>query len=63
MNLFDIKFNNDKDLHCPTSVGDCIEWMMKYNKDARWDIISRAMNILQKGPSVVSDEHIQDKIQ
>lgn len=59
MNLFDIKFKNDM----PTdTVSESIEWMFNNCRDARWDIVARAIDILKNGKLKIADEHIQDKV-
>lgn len=30
-------------------VGNSIDWLLKYSRDARWDIVSRAMSVLEAG--------------
>jgi hypothetical protein len=35
-------------LHVPTfAVGSSIDWLLKYSRDARWDIVTRALQILE----------------
>jgi len=40
-----------KPVETPTSnnVGDSIDWVLKYAKDARWDIVARAWRIMEEG--------------
>ena len=30
-------------------IGNSIDWLLKYSRDARWDIVSRAMSVLEAG--------------
>lgn len=30
-------------------IGNSIDWLLKYSRDARWDIVSRAMQVLEAG--------------